>query len=287
MKVIKQISEMRTTIRDLTQASKALVATMGNLHDGHLQLIKQAKQVADIVIVSIFVNPLQFGPNEDFKTYPRTLEQDQQRLEQLGINILFAPSTDEMYPQTENHTTVFVPKISDQYCGQSRPTFFYGVATVVAKLFNIVQPNYAIFGEKDFQQLHIIKKMVQDLCFPIEVIEAPTVREADGLAMSSRNQYLSPQERAAAPFLYETLCKLRTSVQEKEDTYTQLITEAADRLRAKGFRVDYLHILNRHTLELATEQDKELIILIATWLGKTRLIDNLLVDSTVIKSCAG
>ncbi|RMD70620.1 MAG: pantoate--beta-alanine ligase, partial [Gammaproteobacteria bacterium] len=218
----------------------AFVPTMGNLHRGHMALVERGRQIADRLVVSIFVNPLQFGPGEDYARYPRTLEQDALQLAEAGVDLLFAPSAEEMYPQGKRHTQVVVPGLSDILCGASRPGHFQGVATVVAKLFNLVQPHVALFGEKDYQQLLIIRHMVRDLGMPVEVMSMPTVREADGLALSSRNSYLTPEERRTAPFLYRTLLALGHRLKKGERDYRDMEQEGEQALKEKGFRPEYV-----------------------------------------------
>jgi pantoate--beta-alanine ligase len=256
----------------------ALVPTMGALHDGHLSLVAQARNCADRVIVSLFVNPLQFGPNEDFDRYPRTFERDCELLDARGVHALFAPADAEMYPDgREGQTRVHVPGLSDMLCGLSRPGFFDGVATVVTKLFNAVQPDIAIFGEKDFQQLVVIRRLVRDLNLPIEILSGPTVREADGLALSSRNAYLSDAERVAAPALYQ---QLQQAAQALRDGCSPAAAEAEGEraLNAVGFNTDYFSVRRAHDLSPAQPCDAALVILVAAYLGSTRLIDNLLLQ---------
>ncbi|WP_028111007.1 pantoate--beta-alanine ligase [Ferrimonas futtsuensis] len=256
----------------------AFVPTMGNLHSGHLLLVKEAKQRADRVVVSIFVNPMQFGAGEDLDAYPRTLEQDQASLVELGADLLFTPTPDLLYPKgLENQTFVEVPGISMLYCGESRPGHFRGVATVVCKLFNLVQPDLALFGMKDYQQLAVIRTMVRDLNMPIEILGIETVRNSDGLALSSRNGYLSANERQLAPELKRTLDWMAEKLREDNDLRA-LEQQAADRLNSAGFSTDYIHICHAHSLEKAGSDDKELVILAAAQLGRARLIDNLRVD---------
>lgn len=249
---------------------------MGNLHAGHLSLVEQALSVAERVVVSIFVNPLQFGVGEDYQTYPRTFEADCEKLEQIGTDLLFTPSVTDIYPAGMEATSyVTVPGLSNVLCGASRPGHFRGVATVVNILFNIVQPDKALFGQKDYQQLVIIKRMVADLFMPIEIIGVPIVREADGLAMSSRNQYLSnAEQRAIAPRLFQTIDNIRIQIQSGERNYTRLENEAMQRLADAGFKPDYVAVRQAQTLDLPTAADKDLVILAAAWLGKARLIDN-------------
>lgn len=256
------------------------VPTMGNLHAGHLALVQHARKLGERVIVSIFVNPLQFGINEDYDAYPRTLELDVQKLASEGVDILFTPSVLELYPRARKDlTTVNVPIISDILCGAARPGHFSGVATVVTLLFNLVQPRIAIFGEKDYQQLLIIKRLVEDLFLPIAIVSHPTVREADGLAMSSRNNYLNPVERKLAPYLHQTLVKMRDNLLMGITNYTALEQEGRDALLAAGFNPDYCVIRSALDLSLPINNDRQLIILAAAYLGKTRLIDNIKVHS--------
>lgn len=277
--MIESIHAVREKLRAVRGQQKiALVGTMGNLHQGHLHLVKLAKQHADYIVVSIFVNPMQFGPKEDFASYPRTLEGDLEKLSSLDVDLVFAPKMQDIYPaQLDVHTKVTVPNISDEFCGLFRPGFFTGVATVVCKLFNIIQPNIVIFGEKDFQQLHIIRQLVQDLCFPIQIISSPIIREEDGLAMSSRNQYLLPQERKIAGQIYQTLLNTGQKLMEGEVDFNNLTSQAKNIL-ASHFKVDYFSICKREDLKEACKDDKDLIILVAAWLGRARLIDNLCVD---------
>jgi pantoate--beta-alanine ligase len=253
----------------------AFVPTMGNLHDGHLALVKQAKQAADRVVVSIFVNPMQFGPTEDFARYPRTMETDASQLALLNVDAIFVPDINEIYPNGEMPLTrVIVPGLSDDLCGVTRPQLYYGVTTVVTKLFHIVQPDMAVFGEKDIQQVVIIRRMVQDLNFSIEILSGDIVREADGLAMSSRNQYLSIQERKTASTLYATLCAVRDQIKAGSADYEKLSETAIKNLLNEGFdKVDYLTVRDKKTLSAPVEKN-ELVILAAAFLGKTRLIDN-------------
>jgi pantoate--beta-alanine ligase len=278
IKTISTIPELRAQISEWRskKQSIALVPTMGNLHAGHLSLVEQALSVAERVVVSIFVNPLQFGVGEDYQTYPRTFEADCEKLEQIGTDLLFTPSVTDIYPAGMEATSyVTVPGLSNVLCGASRPGHFRGVATVVNILFNIVQPDKALFGQKDYQQLVIIKRMVADLFMPIEIIGVPIVREADGLAMSSRNQYLSnAEQRAIAPRLFQTIDNIRIQIQSGERNYTRLENEAMQRLADAGFKPDYVAVRQAQTLDLPTAADKDLVILAAAWLGKARLIDN-------------
>ena len=280
MQTLTHIQDLRET---LTQHRKkghtiALVPTMGNLHAGHIHLVEQARQHADIVVCTIFVNPMQFGPNEDLDAYPRTLEQDQQKLIAAHCDYLFTPSVAQMYPLGHaQHTVVSVPGLSSGYCGASRPGHFDGVATVVSKLFNMVQPHVALFGLKDYQQFRVIQKMVADLCQAIEIIGIPTQREASGLALSSRNGYLSPEQKAKAVALIETLQWASEELQ-KGATIDRVEATAKQRLVAADFKPDYFNVCEAQSLEPALAQDKALIILAAAWMGKTRLIDNLRFD---------
>ncbi|MBK1695002.1 pantoate--beta-alanine ligase [Chromatium weissei] len=274
---ITQIAELRSKIAKWRFAGEriALVPTMGNLHRGHLALVQAAQQQAQRVVVSIFVNPLQFGANEDLDAYPRTFEQDQQQLAALGCDVLFAPPVFEVYPHGQTaQTRVEVPELSDILCGASRPGHFVGVATVVCKLFNMVQPNVALFGEKDFQQLLVIRRMVADLNLPIDIIGLPTVREADGLALSSRNGYLSTEDRGRASGLYQTLCSVSRALQAGTPA-AELEQLAIPALRLAGFQPDYVAVRSAATLAPVMPSDTELVILAAAYLGHTRLIDNL------------
>jgi pantoate--beta-alanine ligase len=280
MKTETTITGLRGALRAARKAGKsvAFVPTMGNLHDGHITLVRAAKRRADVVVASIFVNPTQFGANEDFDKYPRTLPADSALLADADCDLLFAPDAREMYPDGRSQlTTVSVSGITDVLCGASRPGHFTGVATVVSKLFNIVQPDMALFGEKDYQQLAVIRCLARELCFPVEVIGVPTVRADDGLALSSRNGFLSPEERQKAPMLYQTLCNLRTAIESGQRDY-RMLTEAAQGHLAKcGFTPDYLDI-RRQDLGPAGPDDTALVILVAAKLGSTRLIDNLTFD---------
>lgn len=258
----------------------ALVPTMGNLHEGHATLVNHARKHADKVIVSIFVNPLQFGPNEDFARYPRTPVEDKALLEQYKADLLFTPDVSDMYPDgMKYHTVVNVPELSDILCGQFRPGHFAGVATVVAKFFNIVLPDVAVFGEKDFQQLHIIKRMAVDLCLPLQVIGIPTVRESDGLAMSSRNRYLNAEQRKLAPKIFQTLSAIEQHIRAGSREYAQLERIAAEQLEQAGFKPDYVSIRDANTLQTPDDDhSRELVVLTAARLGRARLIDNMRVN---------
>ncbi|TAM45468.1 MAG: pantoate--beta-alanine ligase [Gammaproteobacteria bacterium] len=278
MLAVESIVDLRREIALLRRQGKriAFVPTMGNLHAGHLKLAQIARQHADAVVASIYVNPLQFGPKEDLAAYPRTPEQDKKGLEAEKTDILFMPTDAEMYPRgLDVMTKVEVPALGDILCGQFRPGHFRGVTTVVNRLFNLVQPDVAVFGKKDYQQLMLIKLMVADLGLPIEIVGVDTVREADGLAMSSRNNYLSPAERQTAPKLYATLGRLRDRILKEGAVRPGMEADTARELETAGFRPDYISIRRAADLAEAGPQDKALVILAAAWLGRTRLIDNL------------
>lgn len=280
MNTVEKIKDLRTQVNAWRKQglTVAFVPTMGNLHQGHLSLVKAAHQQADKVIVSIFVNPMQFGANEDIDNYPRTLPQDQQKLTAANADLLFLPNAAEIYPKgTANNTYVDVPNISDLHCGASRPGHFRGVATIVCKLFNIVQPDIACFGSKDYQQLQVIKTMVEDLSMPVKIIPVATTRETSGLAMSSRNGYLTSTELAIAPTLYQTMQWLSGQLKDNQQglDYATLVTQASEQLQQAGLQTDYIHLCHAHTLAPAVVSDKEIVILVAAYLGKARLIDNL------------
>ena len=276
---LNEIKSLRVQVRQWHQQGKkvAFVPTMGNLHVGHLQLVRAAKARAERVVVSIFVNPTQFGEGEDFASYPRTEQADLDKLQALAVDIVFMPSVAEMYPGKEL-TTVSVKQVSDNYCGAARPGHFDGVATVVSKLFNIVQADYAFFGEKDFQQLAVISTMVSDLNMLTEVIAVPTEREADGLAMSSRNGYLSAGQRQQAPQLYQAICLAKADILAKQLPFHEIEQKYHQVLVKQGFIPDYFNICKRSDLQAATAVDVQLIILVAARIGSTRLIDNIQVD---------
>lgn len=258
----------------------ALVPTMGNLHEGHLELVKIAKQHADIVVVSIFVNPTQFGAGEDFDSYPRTLDADVAKLASVDADYVFAPSVAEMYEVLPPPTIISAGAITTELCGKSRPTHFDGVGIVVSKLFNIVQPDAAIFGQKDYQQLAIIKQLVRDLSYPIDIIAAPIVRAPDGLALSSRNQYLSPSEREIAPILHQELQSLAQQIiaeSYSEKGLSVLVAQSRERLSKAGFIIDYLEVKTTQLDKVSANNKQDLIILAAAWLGRARLLDNQLV----------
>jgi pantoate--beta-alanine ligase len=278
MEVIEDVSAVRERLSDVRAEGKriAFVPTMGNLHPGHLKLVSEAKQHANFVVVSIFVNPLQFGPGEDFEEYPRTPEEDQSVLQALNVDVLFQPHTETMYPDSpENSTFVEVPVLSHKLCGKHRPGHFRGVATVVNRLFNIVQPDIAVFGKKDYQQLVIIRKMVADLAIPVEILGVDTVRETDQLAMSSRNNYLDVGERKIAPTLYATLDSIRSLIISIGEIPDDIEQQGMKRLEAAGFEPEYVSIRRQADLQLPEAGDHEIVILAAAKLGNTRLIDNI------------
>ena len=271
-----------TTIQGLTaslapaRTTKKLIGfvpTMGNLHEGHLTLVRAAKKICDVVVVSIFVNPIQFGAGEDFDSYPRTLEQDSRLLADVGCDIIFAPSVEQMYGSQPRLTNISVGQITDDLCGKSRPGHFDGVAVVVTKLFNIVQPDYAFFGEKDYQQLAVIRQLVQDLNIPLEVIGVPIVRAADDLALSSRNGYLSEEQRSIAPKIYQLLKQAEVGLGEGQ-SLSQVLANISTELTQAGFVVDYVEA-RQPNLQPIEEFDRDLVLFIAAKLGSTRLIDNL------------
>lgn len=277
MQIIHTIAALRAALKN--QASIAFVPTMGNLHAGHIYLVEIARQHAECVVVSIFVNPLQFGPNEDLANYPRTLEADCEKLETAGADIVFAPNASEMYPETQT-MTITPPPIASELCGASRPGHFAGVATVVMKLFNMVFFNgstrqVAVFGKKDFQQLFIVKALVRQFNLPIEVIAGETVREADGLAMSSRNGYLSAQDRASATQLNSALQSIVDAIKSGNKTFPALETTAIQQLSQAGWQVDYIAVRSAKTLLIPKEHERDLVVLGAAKIGTTRLIDNL------------
>lgn len=258
-----------------TGQSIAFVPTMGNLHEGHLDLVRKSHSLCDVVVVSIFVNPLQFGAGEDLDTYPRTLAADKEKLFAEGVDILYTPNVEEIYPEgMKAQTLVRVPGLSETLCGSSRPGHFDGVTTVVSKLFNIVQPDVAVFGEKDFQQLSIIQKMVRDLCMPVKIVGTATARDEDGLAKSSRNGFLSAEQRQIAPVIHQTLVTCREAIACGFDNFLQLESHARMKLLQAGLEPDYFAIRDARTLRSVTEDTEEIAILAAARLGKTRLIDN-------------
>ncbi|HCT9295616.1 TPA: pantoate--beta-alanine ligase [Escherichia coli] len=281
MLIIETLPLLRQQIRRLRMEGKrvALVPTMGNLHDGHMKLVDEAKARADVVVVSIFVNPMQFDRPEDLARYPRTLQEDCEKLNKRKADLVFAPSVKEIYPNgTETHTYVDVPGLSTMLEGASRPGHFRGVSTIVSKLFNLVQPDIACFGEKDFQQLALIRKMVADMGFDIEIIGVPIMRAKDGLALSSRNGYLTAEQRKIAPGLYKVLSSIADKLQAGERDLDEIITIAGQELNEKGFRADDIQIRDADTLLEISENSKRAVILVAAWLGDARLIDNKIVE---------
>jgi len=258
-----------------TAETTAFIPTLGNLHDGHLSLVRKAKEVADRVVVSIFLNPTQFDKPDDLLAYPKTLENDLALLQRESVDLIFLPTAQEMYPDG-GATRVEVGGISDILEGDSRPGHFSGVATVVAKLFNLVQPDISVFGKKDFQQLMLIRRMVEDLDFGIRIIEAPTAREESGLAMSSRNNYLTAEQRdLIAPNLYKEIKRIGQRIEEGETNYGELQRQSAKHLERLGFNPDYIEVRNANNLSVAKVGDLNLVVLVSAWLGKARLIDNI------------
>ncbi|HZP11998.1 MAG TPA: pantoate--beta-alanine ligase [Nevskiaceae bacterium] len=281
MQTCHGIAELRASIRAWkgTGQKVAFVPTMGNLHRGHIELVRKARELAPRVVASVFVNPLQFGPNEDFDRYPRTLPEDQRQLAEAKCDAVFAPSVREMYPDgAQNLTRVSVPGLSSILDGEFRPGHFDGVATVVNLLLNIVQPDLALFGEKDYQQLQVIRRMVADLQLPVGIVGVATQRDIDGLALSSRNQYLSATERIVAPELYRTLLETANALRKGVRDFVFLEGGAVKRLQGAGFEPQYVAIRTK-TLEIPATDTKEFVVLAAAQLGSTRLIDNLQVDA--------
>lgn len=281
MNTVKNLQQLRAAISRARSEGKriAFVPTMGNLHAGHIALIQHATERADFVVASIFVNPLQFGANEDLDSYPRTLAADQSKLLEAGCNLLFTPDAQDMYPQgMAQQTIVSVPGVSTGLCGGSRPGHFDGVATIVCKLLNMVQPDIALFGEKDFQQLAVIRKMVADLNMPVQIFGVPIVRDHDGLALSSRNGYLNAQQRAVAPALQQCLQALKAQIKNGRRDYATLFEQFNTDLQAAGFRLDYVELRDALSLQPAAVDSTQLVLLAAAYLGSTRLIDNLIFD---------
>jgi len=291
MNKVQKISSLRAAVSAARKDKQtiAFVPTMGNLHEGHLELVRVAKRRADMVVVSIYVNPTQFGANEDLDNYPSTPEEDARALAELGVDLLFLPSQETMYPGSsedsgsiDKQTRVYVPDMGDVYCGQDRPEHFYGVTTIVSRLFNMVQPDIAVFGNKDYQQIAIIRRMVRDLAYPIQVEGVDTVRSEEGLALSSRNGYLKAKELKVAPSFYQTLLSIADKLKEHTSKGKKLTKKAvkeiektaSDQLKAKGFKPQYITVCRQHDLAPATKGDTELVILAAAVLGETRLIDN-------------
>jgi pantoate--beta-alanine ligase len=278
MQTLSTISAIRSAIATARAEGRRIgfVPTMGNLHEGHATLVREARKYADCVVSSVFVNPTQFGVNEDFDSYPRTLAADQERLTAAGCDLLFAPTVAEMYPQqNQAWVKVLVTDITSHHCGASRPGHFDGVGLVVSKLFNIVKPDVALFGKKDFQQLAVIRRMTEALCFDITIIGVETVREANGLAMSSRNGYLTVDEKERGALIYRLLQDTRDSILAGHTDFAALQSNALSRLADAGFEPDYFNIARQDTLAPASADDKSLVMLVAARLGKARLIDNL------------
>lgn len=275
---LESLEQLRSVRRQWADAKDtvAFVPTMGNLHDGHLRLVTAAKKLASKVIVSIYVNPMQFGANEDLDKYPRTLAADMAKLADVGADAVFTPDTQMIYPRgLSEQTYVEVPGLSDILCGASRPGHFRGVATIVCKLFNMVQPDHAVFGKKDYQQLMVIRLMSQDLSLPLEIHGIDTVRADDGLALSSRNGYLSVAERQQATAVYRAMQAVAEALQAGRDDYSHIEQEAQVLLKGAGFTPDYVSIRRQADLALPSADDSKLVVLVAAYLGKTRLIDNL------------
>ncbi|ECH9471484.1 pantoate--beta-alanine ligase [Salmonella enterica subsp. enterica] len=277
MLIIETLPLLRQHIRRLRQEGKrvALVPTMGNLHDGHMKLVDEAKARADMVIVSIFVNPMQFDRPDDLVRYPRTLQEDCEKLNKRKVDYVFAPAVEEIYPQgLEGQTYVDVPGLSTMLEGASRPGHFRGVSTIVSKLFNLIQPDIACFGEKDFQQLALIRKMVADMSYDIEIVGVPIIRAKDGLALSSRNSYLTAEQRKIAPGLHNVMNSIAEKLIAGNRELQEIIAIAEQELNEKGFRADDIQIRDADTLQELTETSKRAVILAAAWLGQARLIDN-------------
>ncbi|QTF07432.1 pantoate--beta-alanine ligase [Brenneria izadpanahii] len=284
MLIIETPLLLRREIRRWRQEGKriALVPTMGNLHDGHMRLVDEARARADIVVVSIFVNPMQFERPDDLTNYPRTLQEDCEKLTQREVDLVFAPSPDVIYPNgLEEQTFVEVPGLSHMLEGASRPGHFRGVATIVSKLFNMVQPDLACFGEKDYQQLALIRQLVSDMGYDISIVGVPIVRAQDGLALSSRNGYLSAEQRRIAPRLKQIMAAVVAQLADGNRQLDELLTQAEEELKQAGFTPDELFIRDAETLQPLTVDSARAVVLIAAWLGKARLIDNQQVDLTV------
>lgn len=284
MQTFADISALREQIKQYKRDGRrvAFVPTMGNLHEGHLTLVRKAREEGNVVVVSIFVNPMQFDRADDLNNYPRTLDEDLSKLNAEGVDFVFTPTPEVMYPQgLDKQTFIEVPGLSHMLEGASRPGHFRGVATIVAKLFNIVQPNVACFGEKDFQQLAVIRQMVNDLCMDIEIIGVPTVREMDGLAMSSRNGLLTLDQRQRAPVLARTMRWISSAMRGGRDDYASIIEDASDQLRAAGLQPDEIFIRDAKTLQVISSETTQAVILVSAFLGQARLIDNQIVDLNV------
>ncbi len=281
MDTLHSITQLRLALDPVRRSSQriAVVPTMGNLHEGHLSLVEKALERAELVVATIFVNPMQFGANEDLDNYPRTLSEDQEKLQAAGCHLLFAPNTREIYPEgLDGHSVVHVPVISELHCGASRAGHFDGVTTVVCKLLNIVQPDIAVFGLKDYQQFQVVRKMIDDLCLAVELIGVETRRDSNGLALSSRNGYLDDIEKDRATRIYGILREIRSAIEAGHHDYRKLEADARTRLAESGLTPDYFAICNAQTLQPANRNDDELIILTAAWVKQTRLIDNIRVS---------
>jgi len=277
MKIVDNINDLRQIVSQWRQQGLKIgfVPTMGNLHAGHLSLVTEAHKHADKIVASIFINPMQFGENEDVDNYPKTMEADQQKLETVNTDLLFTPTPEIIYPKgLDKQTYVEVPNVSEGYCGESRPGHFKGVSTVVCKLFNLVQPDIACFGLKDYQQVQVIETMVEDLSMPIKVIPVETIRETSGLALSSRNGYLTEEELKVAPALSQNIQWLANALKTNND-FIGLAKTAASYINNAGLKTDYIHVCHAKTLQPASEDDTEIVILAAAYCGKARLIDNL------------
>ena len=278
---VTSVSELRHYVQHWKdhQESIAFIPTMGNLHQGHLSLIEKGQSLCDRSICSIFVNPMQFGPNEDFNHYPRTLKQDIEQLEAIGCDLVYMPAASELYPEgLEKISQVQVTELTGIFEGAHRPGHFTGVATIVLKLLNIVKPDVSVFGKKDFQQYRVIKKMVQDLNLEVDIIGAETTREPSGLATSSRNQYLSDEHKSLAPLIYQALKESAKRITEGEKNFNKLEKHAIERLKQSEFETDYFCVCNAVTLEPAAPEDRRLVILVTARLGDTRLLDNIEID---------
>ena len=279
MEVAHRIDEVRRRLAEIGGHAVGLVPTMGNLHEGHIELVRTCRRQCDVCVVSVFVNPTQFGPNEDFANYPRTLDDDLAHLDEAHVDVVFKPDVEEMYPAgQDDHVTVSAPGLANTLCGASRPGHFDAVATVVAKLFNIVQPRHAFFGEKDWQQLAVIRAMARQLDMPIDVVGVPTVRAESGLALSSRNNYLSDSERDQAALLNATLMDLKRAISAGNQRYSELESQAVTALADGGFDVDYVAVRDAHRLCEPDSASTDLRVLAAARLGRARLIDNVGVD---------
>ncbi|AFG35881.1 pantothenate synthetase [Fervidobacterium pennivorans DSM 9078] len=279
MRLVHTIAEMKKIVNDILKSGKSIgfVPTMGYLHKGHLSLVEAARKENDVVVVSIFVNPTQFGPNEDYNRYPRDLERDLRLLEPIGVDYVFNPSVEEMYPAMYS-TYVEEVELSKYLCGASRPGHFRGVCTVVTKLFNIVKPTKAYFGQKDAQQFRVLRRMVRDLNMDVEMIEMPIVREEDGLAMSSRNVYLSPEERKEATRLYKSLLKAKELIESGERDVQKIKSEMLKILDHPLLKVDYVEIVDEETLKPVEKIERKVIVALAVFVGKARLIDNMIFE---------